>query len=935
MEMFIDECVKNILEKKIDTRKLCVVLPSKRASLFVIESFKRSIGSKPIIQPELITINELFKKISGLSIVDDLIAISKLYTIYKEHLCTDETFEDFVCWGQVLLNDFDDIDKYLVDPSAIFANIEDIKEIDQRFSYLTPEQIQLIKRFWGSFISEKLSIEQESMYKVWKKLLPIYIDLKELLVRNGIGYEGLAYRNSIEILEKDNHLVFKDKTFAFIGFNALNECEHRLLRFLKAKGKALFYWDSDPYYTNNDWNEAGYFLKENMQRYPSEISTNVNSCLVGKQVSIVQCPSSVSQVKYVSEILSSWVSSGVDWSKTAVILCDETLLLSLIHSIPHEISKVNITMGFPLKVSPASECIMVLLKMYKNISKNSFLYCDLLDVLQNDLSRRIINKDIYDFINNKKWLKYDRICIDDISFYCKDLFVNIKNGEECLDVLRNISLKIISKIGEKNTFNDILRECFYTIYTRINQIDLVIKEDINLRSLQIVMMLVKQALNSSKVSFVGEPLQGLQVMGILESRVLDFENLLVLSVNEGNLPSTSISSSYIPFNLRQGYGLPTIKQRDAIYSYYFYRLLQRSNDVRCLYVSGALKNEEMSRYLSQIYYDDSFKKTITNISIPLKNKPSVTLTINKTDVVMNQLRLKFCDSGRALSAKALNTYIDCNLKFYYQNVVNIYKEEELDEIPNNMTFGNIYHKAMQNVYGEAIGVVLDVKKIELILNDNEKITKTGKKAFEDENIGTQMILSGYYEIIFNVVTKYVIQTLKTDIKRAPFKIIGLEYELKPYDKTIMINDESFDLKLFGLIDRIEETESETRIIDYKTGKRENNIKDINSLFNKDTFVRNDKVFQALFYSFLYKQTTGNKIIKPSLFFVRENAVNADSSIYVKNNELKNFIDVEEEYMESLFKLLEDIFDKNIPFNRNEKSCLFCDYKRMCRVIEQE
>lgn len=935
MKTFLSDCVDDILRRGVDTSDLCIVLPSKRAATFMVRDFV-SNGSKPMILPDFITINDLFERISGLTIADNCIITAKLYLLYIKHLTTDESFDQFVSWGTMLINDFDDIDKYLVDPKEIFANIKSLKEIDLRFSYLDDKQLSLIRRFWGAMVGDKLSEEQKSLSVIWEKILPIYQELRDELIHNSMAYEGMAFRAAVEKLTGSESVSLQHKTYAFIGFNALNKCEKELMLWLQMHGKALFYWDSDPYYFTHDWCEAGYFIRQNVLMFPCSLPNVLEPKLKDKDVELMQCPSVVAQVKQIPSILAEWVGSGHDLSSCAIVLCDESLLLPLIHSLPPWVDNVNITMGYPLKISQAAASLSLLLRLQRNAQRGYFLFNDVLEIIQSPLLKLILPRTISDFIESRKWHKFDKVPHSSINSYCPLLFYQVSDGYSLLAYLRKTCQNIVEKINDgliTDLSLDVQRECFFSIFINFNRIELIIMQEPLLGTVPLTTMLINDFLSSAKVSFVGEPLRGLQVMGILESRVLDFDKVIMLSVNEGQMPSSSVASSYVPFNLRQGFEMPTVKERDAIYAYYFYRLLHRASSATLAYVSGGIKPQEKSRYLQQIEYDDAFFARFTNVQLTLKPYKEELIQIDKTADIIKQLRDDFCGSGRGLSAKALNTYIDCRLKFYYQYIKHIKSEDEIDELPDHITFGNVFHKAMQVFYTPFVNKVLDNSFFEHHLNDNTMIEQAIRAAFVDAKLsaGKSQEIDGYYEIIFNVVKQYVYHTVNLDSSLSPLIVRELEFPLPPLTRAITVRDDVFDCKLYGLADRIDQARGCTRIVDYKTGKRSNSVKNIGSLFEMDADVtkRNDKVFQSLYYSLLYKKVSGEEKVRPELIFVRENAVSQNTSIIVGNSVVEDISGVEEELLEGLDALLNDIFDCNIPFTQNTRACVYCEFAAMC------
>jgi CRISPR/Cas system-associated exonuclease Cas4 (RecB family) len=940
MNSFLFEAINDLYDKEGEQlHDVCIVVPSKRAGIHITKCFGQIIN-KPIFLPQITTINELVKQSAGITIIDSFILVYKLFEVYKRHIKTEESFDEFYYWGEMLLNDFDDIDKYNISAKDLFSNIEAYKDIDRQFSYLDEEQIDVIRRFWGSFIADKLTADQDSFYEIWTKLYPIYTEFTKLLHDEKVGYEGLAYKLVIDGIQSEDNTLFPKSKYLFLGFNALNRCEHLLFKHLNIKQKARFYWDVDRYYYDDPIHEAGYFVRQNIKMHGNELNNYSNNLLDKKDISIISAPSSVVQVKHIATIIKQWVEHGIDLSSCAVILCDENLLLPMLYSLPPEVKAVNITMGFPLKVTPVYTTIQSILKLQKNYSSRGFLYQDVMEIADDALLKPIVGKSILQCLDGFVGHAYDgidetRISSDAVTTL---LFKPINNGTKLLQYIQTIIVAISKQIqeqGNNSVGETITLECLYTTYTTINTIvDLLEKVAINERSMAI--NLFKKALQALQVPFAGEPLAGMQIMGILESRLLDFDHIVFVSANEGIMPTGKAPSSFIPFSLRQGFGLPTIKQRDAIYAYYFYRAMQRTSSVTILYSTQTNENGggEMSRYASQLLYDDSFKKTIQNITVNLYPQMNEKSAIEKTNESMDILLSKFTGKVKGLSPSAINMYLYCEVQFYYNYITGLHEVDEILELPDELEFGDLYHKSMQNVYKERNNTIIDNSFIQHILDNPALIESFVRKAFAEIYRSDSYLhkIDGYKNIIFDVIVTYVKNTLEVDKQSAPFELIGVEYAIDAIELPIVVEDTSIPVVLSGNIDRVERYDNHVRIIDYKTGKRDSESKDWNILFASDEKQRNGKVFQTLLYSYLFAKKTGFSNIKPMLYFVRESTINSDASISVNKQRIDDFGEFYTEFEDGLKTVLQRIFDRTVPFVRtlDEVKCKNCAYKEMCR-----
>lgn len=940
MNSFLFEAITDIYEKEGNNlQHVCIVVPGKRAGIHIKKCFGKIID-KPIFLPQITTINELVKQSAGITVIDSFILVFKLFEVYKRHVKTEESFDEFFYWGEMLLNDFDDIDKYSISAKDLFSNIESIKEIDQQFAYLDKEQIDVIRQFWGSFIAEKLSSDQDSFYEIWKKLYPIYVEFTEQLKTEKLGYEGLAYRLVVDSIRDGNSQLFPQEKYLFLGFNALNQCEHLLFKELRTQEKARFYWDVDHYYYDNTIHEAGYFVRQNIKMHGNELNAISDNLLSKKDLSIISAPSSVIQVKHVSSIIQSWIENAIDLSSCAIILCDENLLLSMLYSLPSEVKAVNITMGFPIKVTPVYTTIQTLLKLQRNYSKRGFLYQDVVEVANDSLLQSLIGVSIKKSLGGFVGHAYDGIEVSQLATdeTISYVFTPIVSGKSLLEYLQKIIISISKQIQEReidSVGDTIILECLYTTYTSINTI-IELLSKVAIDEISIAINLLKKALAGLQVPFAGEPLAGLQIMGILESRLLDFDHVVFVSANEGIMPTGKAPSSFIPFSLRQGFGLPTIKQRDAIYAYYFYRAMQRAQSVSILYSTQSNDNSvgEMSRYVSQLLYDDSFTKTLQNITVNLYPQSIEKPDIEKTKESIAILLSKFTGEVKGLSPSAINTYLYCEVQFYYQYIVGLYEVDEVLELPDELEFGNLYHKAMQNIYKDKNDSIIDKEFIQTIIDSPQTIDNCVRNAFAEiyKSIKYLKKIEGYKRIIFDVIISYVKNTLHVDKKSAPFELLGVEYPIESILLPIDVNGVRIPVMLSGNIDRVERIGDKVRIIDYKTGKRSSESKDWDELFTSDVKQRNAKIFQTLLYCYLFTKKTGIGSVQPMLYFVRESSINSDASISVNKQTIDNFAEYYTDFEEGLKGVIQKIFDETKPFVRTSDGdkCKNCAYKEMCR-----
>jgi len=971
MKGFLKQVASHLFDIYHDNiSQLTLVFPNRRGGVF-FTNYLNSLVTKPLISPEIITINELFSSLSPLHIPDRLSLIIRLYKVYQESTKTKELFDDFYFWGEMLIGDFDQVDKYLVNARDLFTNVTELKEIDARFGSLHEEERERLGNFWKTLSDHEKTPNQQEFIKLWEDLFGVYEKLKALLINEGLAYEGMLYREVVEHMVQNKANSFDDKHFVFIGFNALNKCEEELFDYLKNNEKASFYWDFDNYYLLDQTQEAGYFLRKNLIRFPNtgyipecELLTSST-----KTMKIVNIASQVGQAQVAGNELLSQFSGELNFDETAVVLCDEELLLPVINSLPLNIDKVNVTMGYPLKMTPVFSLISQLIDLQKNIRNSegvvSFYNKDVMRVLSHQL---VIDfephksKELVDLIlkNNAIYLNENDLNGNTIF---RQLFVAPQNIIELSDYFLGI-LKVVflhwekksddestlnlfsikSKTSDENT--GIYREYLHQSWLAVNRLkDILVNDGIkvfesdNIVSKEAFFRFLLQYLSGLAIPFEGEPLEGLQVMGILETRTLDFKNIILLSMNDGIMPKISSSGSFIPYNLRRVFGLPTIEEQNAMYAYYFYRLLQRAENVTFVYDSGAggLFTGEKSRYLYQMQLESPFKISEINMVFGVENIAVQPISIVKDQNVMTRLN-EYLTGQRRLSPSAIDKYLTCPLQFYFRYSAGLDEPDEISEEVDAMIFGTLFHDAMENIYKPFIDKTIDYEIIAGIINNQGLISDTILTSFrtvyfKGMKTDDKVSLTGRNWLIYEVVKKYVNKLLEVDRNRTPFEIIGLE---KKVETVISIAESKQNVLIGGTIDRIDRKDGKLYIIDYKTGRVEQIFSMLNSLFDKENKIRNKAAFQILVYSYiLHKNQPSITNIYPGIYSLRgifEEAFDPSLRSKEAGNLPVEFILVSDHFEAHFRELLEEIFDLTIPFNQttNEDHCKYCSYRKICR-----
>ncbi|MDR1225579.1 MAG: PD-(D/E)XK nuclease family protein [Prevotellaceae bacterium] len=939
---------------------LTLVFPSRRARLYFAHYLSLYI-TKPLWQPQAVSIDEVFASISGLRIANSYKLVAELYKAYTKNCETNETFDHFYFWGEVMLSDFDSVDKYMVNVDMLLQNLRSLKSIDSTFEFLTEEQRELVHSFWRSFSAEKDGRLQKNFIDLWSTLPPCYRDFRQQLREQGLAYQGMLYREGAELLKQSDYSFGKTR-YVFVGFNALNECEKVLLRRLKQLQIAEYYWDTDTYYLNNRQQEAGLFMRQNIVEFPPvELDKDLSLFSQEKDIQIVAAPSDVLQAKLIPQLLDEVREeqplSALD-RRTAIVLADEGLLIPTLYSIPEKVSALNITMGYPLLQTPVYSLTELLIKLHKNARKTGdspakFYHKDVLAILNHQYIRTLANDDATIVSNEIAQRNLVFISIADIdklhnlqSTLIKQLLTYIETPEAVTALLIEMFKLIAQADITADTPDSLLRSEYVTCaYQELNKLNEALKDSSMQLSMSVFLSLLRSTLKSVRIPFEGEPIAGLQLMGILETRALDFEKLIILSLNEDIYPRSEASPSLIPYNLRKAFGLPTIEQHEAMYAYYFYRLLQRSKHIRLLYnnLPGDTRTGEMSRYLRQLCMESPHNIPQRKVDYSVAYAKEKPIVVKKNAEVAGILKQYLTGGNKALSASAINMYMDCPLKFYLAQIAKLREPEELIEEVNEQVLGNIFHHAMQQIYQPYLQQSVDSKTISAILSSKELLNgiaekSTAKIIFDSEESAHEIAHNGKHLLAKNTVLKYIIGTLEFDAKRAPFTVEGLEKKVD-FSLPVLINGQPENVNITGYIDRIDSTGHITTIVDYKTGSgadEKTKFKSIDALFGSHK-ERRKEVLQILLYSLIIKRLYNKSGMAPALYFVRNIYVSGFSgSIKIKNEKnsytgIENADELLPRFTELLNAKLAEIFDSARPFVQTDEveNCEYCTYGSIC------
>ena len=955
IKSFIRQCVDEILnEPSKDYSEQMIVFPTRRACLFFKKEFSKAI-TKPLWAPKVISINEFMEDFSGLIIPDRLSLIFELFEVYKTFF-KEEEFDDFYPWGQMLLNDFDEIDRSMINAHALFNHITDIKKIEGDFA-LDESDLLEVQKFWNeiSGTEKDTSILKKEFLKIWDALNPIYKQFRKRLLDKKNGYEGLAFRL---IAEEKLMLNIPYSKIIFAGFYAPSRAEQQVILQLQKKGQAIVWADADSYYTDQVSQEAGKFFRkkgiwdENLKWKANHFADTE------KNIEITGVPLQYGQSRSLGKKLEDiYLNSPADIENTAVVLPDENMLFPILYAIPGQIERINVTMGYPLRNTPLYHLFTSMLYLLKNARTEkdnniSYYYKDVNRIIRHPYIMQLHPKKCLQFLKKMQDEGLIRVSSKDLNEIITEEPFSILFSKEAVTDIAGYFLHLISFLAntgikeKKLKLSEIEKEYFFHFFTLTQRLSDLLKGANYKANIHLYQNLLLEIIDSSRIPFSGEPLNGLQIMGFLETRVLDFENLLIPSMNEGALPPASKKHSYIPYSIRKAYGLATFEDHDAIYSYHFYRLLQRAKNIYLYYDTEvkSLSGGEKSRYLLQLKYELSQKFTNIKFSEKLQSTsintyPDETITIQKDQAVMDILEKYYENieeekeedkekeekkegiaeeakkNQRSFSSTALNTYISCSLQFYFKYIAGIKEFEEVDEVIAAKHFGSIFHKAMEYFYQDQNEI-----SIEFLEEQKEKLPHIINKAFKD-------ILKGHDHetgknlLVKSILTELIKRLIDNEIKEAPFQMMYQEKKiLIPY----MIGHSQRPIMLNGAIDRIDKKNDIYRILDYKTGKVKIGKTDISEFFvNADHKIS----LQAYFYGLLLKNEMAIDKIQIGIYPVKKPA---DRIVYFNDGE--PIPDYQfESFEEGLKKLFNELYNPSIPFKQTEDrdKCTYCPYKVYC------
>lgn len=903
MQSFLEQSAEVIFQRygdEISTLKL--VFPSKRARLFFGEALSKLID-KPLWQPQYLAIDDLVWEFSELQQTDNLRLIAELYKVYSKY--HHETFDKFYAWGTMLLQDFDTIDKYMVDANTLFRNISDLRDIDAVFASDSPE-LEIVREFWRTFAnSQAQSREQQEFLRIWESLADIYYQFKIRLQGLGVAYAGMAYRRVAQDIEQ---MYTKRETYCFLGFNALNECEQRIFKFFDSRGDALFLWDYTTLFADDLNQEAGRFIRRNLSNFPQSFLLN-NSYNKALDIEVLDSPTDILQCKVLTLKLEDiYAKQGYIDKETVVVLTDENLLEAVLTSIPPCVERLNITMGYPVTNTLVYNLLERLLQLQTRKRDSSFYYKDVVGLLSHPYVAQMqpkVAQKLLAGILDKQIIYVDSVDLLDFS----SIFVTCTTLTELQGYLLNV-------LSETSTTDDARRREFsYALISSISRLSSTIENCIIDLTISIYISLLRQTLRQIRIPYTGEPLGGLQILGILETRNVDFRNVIILSVNDDNFPGNRAGQSYIPYNLRQAYNLPTSTDAEAMYAYYFYRLISRADSLAMLYTSAAddKTTGEQSRYIYQLEYESEFKVRRADISLSIQQPALSDLVVEKSGQIIESLHKK------RFSPSSINRYVSCPMLFYFHDIARIKVAESVDEEFTKLNFGNVLHRVMESLYTPLLGLVNPQKRIALL--SLIEIDQAIEHALHDLNAirGGEQLNIGK-----TILRRFIKQILNYDSHRNdPFVIERLEYS----------SDVEFcGFTFTGSADRIDRlSDGSIAIIDYKSGQGDSLVfRGVGELFDADK--TNKAVLQTLIYSIIFAKNE-RVDVQPQLYIARMMGDENFSPSLDFNGKRVELLPPKfrEDFEIRLEGLMRELADPTTPFvqNPSDLKCAYCDYRSIC------
>ncbi len=942
---FLEELAQTIFDQyEGKLQQLKIVFPNRRAGLF-FQSYLSKLASKPIWSPTIFSMEDFVSSLTDKTLADQITLVFELYRSFSRFQSKEEGFDKFYYWGEMLLRDFDDVDKYMVNAEHLFKGVKSQKELDEAFFFMDEDNKKILQEFWANFLPDA-SPNQNNFLKTWEVLHQVYADFKQRLERNKIGYSGSLYRT---VAENIGDCTPGEYQVIFTGFNALTKTEEIIIKHYVDQHKAEVYWDYDQYYFGDKFQEAGSFLRQ----YASDKvlgktfpRTGPENFRKDKDIHAIGVSLEIGQAKATGELLNNYAKElHFRPERTVVVLPHEHMLFPVLNSIPQNIEDLNVTMGYPLRDSPLYGLLesVISLQDTSRLEQNHFVlfyHKPVLEILAHPYLFQAypdaVNEIMVDVKKRNKVVIYKEELATEIALI-NQIFQKIE-PKDLLEYLLGI---VRSLFRYTNEILGLEKEFLYQFHQSLERLKEILLLQDTAIDLKTFTKLFRQVCRSQSIPFTGEPLRGLQIMGVLETRNLDFDNVIILSMNEGSFPAEIKKGSFIPYNIRRAFDLPTYQHQDAIYAYLFYRLIQRAKNVHFLYNTHAEfgLSGEISRFVSQLEVESGIPVKKHVLSNPVKVTSPESVGVEKTPEIERILADFLAGGRRRLTPSALNTYLDCRLRFYYRYVLKYYEEDDVQEEIDPAMFGNILHKAMEELYKDA-----RKKKKSNIIEPMDffmlegSITGALQAAFKDYyhlSKHQKFKIEGRNIVIWEIMEDFMKSVLKHDQTYAPFEVVSLEGSSRDGYKMDFDLDDGRKVGLKGIIDRIDKKEGKVRVLDYKSGSDKKEFASLEKLFDRSEKRRNKAAFQTFYYGMLYANLHGEDLpIKPGIYNMLE-LFKPDFDISITEKKAGTIEDMRSylaTYKGHLKGLLEEIFAEDTVFDQTDdlKKCGYCEFSVLCK-----
>ncbi len=921
----------------------CYVFPTKRGGLFFKRALIDRFGKQNFMLPAIFSIEDFVQKLTGLTITDELTLLFHLFKIYQKKQ-PELQFDDFYAWGKIILKDYDEIDRYMADAKRIYMDLQNIKELDLEFG-ITEEYRSIIERYRTLTERKEKTDLLTKFLEIWKEVGAVYEVYQEELIREEKAYGGMLYRNLANLLSQET-IDHEFEYYHFCGFNALSKAEEIIFDSLVKAEKAQLYWDSDGYYMLDPNEEAGDFLRAYTGKWPESIVFDSNSLTKQKEVFIHGVPQQMAQSQLGADLVTQLLNDGAKPEETAIVLADEKLLIPLLYAMPLHDRKVNVTMGYPMRVTVVFDFVLAYLELIRKAKKDGkdkvFYAYDLKPFLSNAYAS-VFDDEIFQRVND--WLvKFKRrnISLEELKSLTNHsaIISLLESGDAWTDIQDRLKkyLTLVFYEFRENNRSQTDQEFIYFFIKTLNQLNSYL-EDRDDFSLKLIKKIVQEYFRSIKIPFEGEPVQGVQIMGFLESRTLDFKQIIVLSANEGKLPTARNLNSYIPYGLRRVFELPTFEEQDAIYAYHFKRLIQRADKVHFVYdhsIHGDSTGEKSRFILQQQYlyqehpnirvsvdtYGSLIPEVNTDFSISLQKSP-------KVQDLLKHFEFKEGDASNYLSPTSLTNYITCPLKFYFQHVAGIRELEDVEEDIDARNLGIVVHEVLEYLYTPWLGKEVSSEQVKLLKGLVEKELEDSLR--RNAIIQDRQQLTGRDLVTKEVMIQLVQKVLDLDMKDAPFTIEGLER--KDYEKFVSVGD--YKVRISGTIDRVDSKDGIIRITDYKTGKVElvsrGRPAKSDEEMTEELFV--EPKYKSGFQGMLYAALMNPHYQEPIKVGITSLVALNDGTKWLNSGKPLNDQSIAF-YEHLLDDMVKEIFNVNVPFNQTDDvaRCSYCEFKKVCKRV---